>query len=59
MGSRSEVTPQDVNELQYLGCILKETLRLTPTAPLIGRLATEDFQAGTFIIPAQTNIFVS
>ncbi len=40
------VTAQDLTELKYLECCIKETLRLYPSILLISRRLTEDVQAG-------------
>ncbi len=36
-------TMEDVNELEYLECVIKETLRLFPSVPFIAREVQEDF----------------
>ena len=42
-------TMEDINELHYLECVIKETLRLFPSVPFIGREVQEDFMHGRFI----------
>lgn len=36
-------TMEDINELEYLECVIKETLRLLPSVPFIAREIQEDF----------------
>lgn len=40
------VTMSDLNELKYLECCIKETLRLYPSVPAIGRTLSEDTIVG-------------
>jgi len=51
---------EDLQHMYYLDCIIKETLRLFPTIPLIGRQLTEDLKIGVFIFfkPASITNFL-
>jgi len=40
---------EDLQHMHYLDCIIKETLRLFPVVPMIGRKLTEDLKMGSFI----------
>lgn len=41
-----EVTYNDLQNMKYLELVLKETLRLYPPVPMIGRCADEDLHYG-------------
>lgn len=37
-----EITPDNVQQCKYLRCVINETLRLRPPAPVRGRTLTQD-----------------
>jgi cytochrome P450 family 4 len=39
-------TAQDMTELKYLECCIKETLRIYPSLPIVLRCLTEDCNIG-------------
>lgn len=39
-------TTQDISELKYLECCIKETMRLYPSVPFVMRSLTEDVEIG-------------
>ncbi|PIA53462.1 hypothetical protein AQUCO_00900210v1 [Aquilegia coerulea] len=59
VGKSRLVEESDIQNLPYLQAIVKETLRLHPTAPLIVRESTEDCKIGEYNIPKKTRLFVN
>lgn len=51
---KERITTKKLNELKYLDLVLKETLRLFPAVPFIGRHASEDVVLSKLIL---RNIF--
>lgn len=54
-----DVTKADVNKLKYLECCIKETLRLFPSIPLIGRHLEEDLVIDGYRIPKGANVYIN
>lgn len=49
LGSSSrQLTKEDLKELNYLECVLKESLRLFPSVPFFGRIISEDTKVGQY-----------
>lgn len=59
VGKERIVTEADIPNLPYLQAVVKETLRLHPTGPLIVRESTEDCTIHGFHIPAKTRVFIN
>ncbi|XP_067002018.2 cytochrome P450 4C1 isoform X2 [Anabrus simplex] len=51
-------TMHDLQNMKYLEMVIKESLRIFPSVPFIGRVAKEDIQLGQYIIPAGCMISV-
>ncbi|XP_052856218.1 cytochrome P450 4d1 isoform X2 [Drosophila gunungcola] len=53
------VTYELLNKLHYVDLCVKETLRMYPSVPLLGRKVLEDCEINGKLIPAGTNIGIS
>ncbi|KAJ8024058.1 Cytochrome P450 4V2 [Holothuria leucospilota] len=50
------VTSDDLQELEYLSCVLKESQRLLPPVPFVGRDLGEDTNIGGIDVPKGTSL---
>ncbi|XVE61223.1 hypothetical protein DITRI_Ditri06bG0022200 [Diplodiscus trichospermus] len=59
VGSNRIVKESDVQNLPYLRAVIRETLRLHPSAPLIIRECAEDCKVNGFMVKAKTRVLVN
>ncbi|XP_055540137.1 cytochrome P450 4d1-like [Wyeomyia smithii] len=54
--STSKLTNVQIQEMTYLDMVIKESLRLIPPVPIIGRTLLEDMELNGVTVPAGTNV---
>ncbi|TYH51129.1 hypothetical protein ES332_D10G253100v1 [Gossypium tomentosum] len=60
VGNKLRVDAEDVSKMEYLKCVLKETLRLHPAGPLmVPRETTASVKLGGYDIPSNTTVLVN
>ena len=60
VGKKSEVDETDITQMQYLQCIMKETLRLHTPIPLLGpRQTSASVKLEGYDIPPKTTVYVN
>uniref|UniRef100_A0A1I8PNV9 Cytochrome P450 n=1 Tax=Stomoxys calcitrans TaxID=35570 RepID=A0A1I8PNV9_STOCA len=55
---KGNATFQELSEMNYLNLVFKETLRLYPSAPVVGRIVKEDLHMNGKLIPAGSSILL-
>ncbi|CAB4433313.1 unnamed protein product [Rhizophagus irregularis] len=50
-------TYDEINSLEYLNCVIKETLRILPPVPVVKRVNLKDEVFGKYFIPKNSEIF--
>ncbi|KAJ3644583.1 hypothetical protein Zmor_022304 [Zophobas morio] len=56
--SQREVSLEDLHQLTYLERVIKETLRLFPIGPVLGRHLTSDLVLGDYVCPKGSSILI-
>ncbi|PIA36168.1 hypothetical protein AQUCO_03400228v1, partial [Aquilegia coerulea] len=60
VGNKSKVEENDVNQMDYLQCVIKETLRLHPALTIIvPRIPSKSTTIEGYDIPAQTRVIIN
>uniref|UniRef100_A0A131XYE7 Putative p450 n=1 Tax=Ixodes ricinus TaxID=34613 RepID=A0A131XYE7_IXORI len=53
-----DISTENLKELKYLECVVKESQRLCPSVPVIGRTVTKPFMLGNHVLPEGTSVEV-
>ncbi|XP_059638476.1 cytochrome P450 71A8-like isoform X2 [Cornus florida] len=56
---KPHITADDLDKMHYLKAVVKETVRLHPPFPLLGREASEDVRVMGYDIPAGTAVIIN
>lgn len=60
VGNKSKIEDSDVDQMNYMKCVIKETLRLHPAAPLLApRETTSGVKLGGYDIPDKTLVYIN
>ncbi|XP_071703485.1 cytochrome P450 81Q32-like [Rutidosis leptorrhynchoides] len=59
VGSDRRIKEADLANLPYLGCIIKETMRMYPVGPLLPHESSKDCKVGGYHVPKDTMLLVN
>ncbi|XP_038895465.1 cytochrome P450 71A1-like [Benincasa hispida] len=60
VGNKPKIEMEDIEKMEYMHCVIKETLRLHPPAPfLVPRESAGEVEIEGYHIPSKTRVFVN
>ncbi|XVF49780.1 hypothetical protein PTKIN_Ptkin04bG0042500 [Pterospermum kingtungense] len=59
VGKKSKIDVDDINKMEYLKCVIKETFRLHPVAPILFRKTTASVKLEGYDIPSNTTFIIN
>ncbi|XVF49795.1 hypothetical protein PTKIN_Ptkin04bG0044300 [Pterospermum kingtungense] len=60
VGKKPKIDVNDINQMEYLKCVINETLRLHPVAPLlVPRKTTASVKLGGYDIPSNITVYIN
>ncbi|XVF49799.1 hypothetical protein PTKIN_Ptkin04bG0044700 [Pterospermum kingtungense] len=59
VGEKSKIDLDDIDKLEYLKCILKETLRLHPAGAFVPRETSANLKLGAYDIPSNIPVMIN
>ena len=60
IGKKPKIEAEDIQKMEYIQCVIKESLRLHPPVPLlVPRETAEDVEIDGYHIPSKTRVFVN
>ncbi|XP_023542647.1 cytochrome P450 71A1-like [Cucurbita pepo subsp. pepo] len=60
IGKKSKIEVEDIQKMEYIQCVIKESLRLHPPVPLlVPRETAADVEIDGYHIPSKTRVFVN